>query len=89
MAIYKVGENNLEELEETTFASERINERYDLQRLLRNCIDIIAPETKVIAEEFGRWTNSQRRIDLLAIDKDANLVVIELKRTQDGGNMEL
>lgn len=49
----------------------------------------IAPETLVLAEEFGEWTDSNRRIDLLAIDKDANLVVIELKRTQDGGHMEL
>jgi hypothetical protein len=43
----------------------------------------------VIAEEFGDWEDSKRRIDLLAIDKDANLVVIELKRTEDGGHMEL
>lgn len=43
----------------------------------------------VIAEEFGEWSESGRRIDLLAIDKDANLVVIELKRTKDGGHMEL
>ncbi|MEX0739811.1 MAG: endonuclease NucS domain-containing protein [Pseudohongiella sp.] len=89
MAIYKFGDNDFEKLPETTFQLERINERYDLQRLLKNCIDVIAPGTKVIAEEFGRWTNSQRRIDLLAIDKNANLVVIELKRTQDGGHMEL
>lgn len=89
MAIYKFGEKDFEILEETTFSTERINERYDLQRLLKNCIEVISPDTKVIAEEFGRWTNSQRRIDLLAIDKDANLVVIELKRTQDGGHMEL
>ena len=89
MAVYKIGDNDFEKLEETTFTSERINERYDLQRLLKNCIDVISPGTKVIAEEFGRWTSGQRRIDLLAIDKDANLVVIELKRTQDGGHMEL
>jgi hypothetical protein len=43
----------------------------------------------VIGEEFGDWDNSKRRIDLLAIDKEANLVVIELKRTDDGGHMEL
>lgn len=89
MAIYKLGDKDFERLAETTFTLERINERYDLQRLLKNCIDVIAPGTMVIAEEFGRWTNSQRRIDLLAIDTDANLVVIELKRTQDGGHMEL
>lgn len=43
----------------------------------------------IIAEEFSRWTESSRRIDLLGIDRDANLVVIELKRTSDGGQREL
>ncbi|MFO1065393.1 MAG: hypothetical protein U0892_16125 [Pirellulales bacterium] len=43
----------------------------------------------VISEEFCDWDDSRRRIDLLAIDKDANLVVIELKRTDDGGHMDL
>ncbi len=43
----------------------------------------------MISEEFGEWEDSRRRIDLLGIDKDANLVVIELKRTEDGGHMEL
>src|SRR6185369_8036735 len=37
----------------------------------------------------GDWEDSNRRIDLLAIDHEANLVVIELKRTLDGGHMEL
>lgn len=40
-------------------------------------------------EEFGDWDNSRRRIDLLAIDPQANFAVIELKRTNDGGHMEL
>ncbi|WP_337173582.1 DUF4268 domain-containing protein [Paludisphaera sp.] len=43
----------------------------------------------MIAEEFSDWEESRRRIDLLGIDRDANLVVIELKRTEDGGHMEL
>jgi hypothetical protein len=61
----------------------------DLQRLLRENVAVIAPETLVIAEEFGEGEDSRRRIDLLGLDKDANLVVIELKRTEDGGHMEL
>ncbi|NNC32357.1 hypothetical protein [Longimicrobium terrae] len=52
-------------------------------------MDIIAPDTLVIAEEFGDWDTSQRRIDLLAIDRQANLVVIELKRDETGAHMEL
>ena len=66
-----------------------MSERGDLQRLLRSDIAIISPNTLVIAEEFGEWEDSRRRIDLLGIDQEANLVVIELKRTDDGGHMEL
>jgi hypothetical protein len=73
----------------TTFSSASIQERRDLQRLLRAHIGVVAPETLVISEEFGEWDGSRRRIDLLALDKDANLVVIELKRNEDGGHMEL
>ena len=43
----------------------------------------------MVAEEFGQWEDSRRRIDLLGLDKGANLVVIELKRTDAGGHMEL
>ena len=46
-------------------------------------------ELLVIAEEFGNWEDARRRIDLLALDKAGRLVVIELKRTDDGGHMEL
>jgi hypothetical protein len=89
MAIYKISNNDFVKLDETTFREVGMKERQDLQRILKDSIDVIAPDTLVIAEEFGEWTESQRRIDLLAIDRDANLVVIELKRTQDGGHMEL
>ena len=67
----------------------RIGERTDLQRLLRTQIEVLGPDLYLLTEEFGDWEESKRRIDLLAIDSDANVVVIELKRTQDGGHMEL
>jgi hypothetical protein len=89
MPLYEVTSDQLKRIEETSFREARIRERADLQRLLRSQIEIIAPDTMVIAEEFSEWEDSNRRIDLLAIDKDANLVVIELKRTEDGGHMEL
>jgi hypothetical protein len=89
MAIFEVTPTELRKIEETSFTQAGLHERADLQRLLRKQIDVIAPETLVVAEEFGEWEDSRRRIDLLGIDKDANLVVIELKRTEDGGHMEL
>ena len=66
-----------------------IGERSDIQRLLRTQIDVLGDELHVLTEEFGDWEDSKRRIDLLAVDKKAQLVVVELKRTYDGGHMEL
>ena len=89
MPIYEFTPDGITRLDTTTFSSAGRHERRDLQRLLREHIEVIAPETLVIAEEFGDWEDSRRRIDLLAIDKAAKLVVIELKRSEDGGHMEL
>jgi hypothetical protein len=89
MAIYEITTDQIRKIPETTFGSVGLRERGDLQRLLRSQIDVISPETLVIAEEFGDWEDSKRRIDLLGLDQEANLVVIELKRTEDGGHMEL
>jgi hypothetical protein len=89
MALYEITSESLKSVAPTTFDQAGLRERADLQRLLRKQIDVILPETLVIAEEFGEWDESRRRIDLLALDKEANLVVIELKRTEDGGHMEL
>lgn len=89
MAIYHFENNSFTKLQETNFSVEGIKERQHLQSALREQIEIIAPNCLVIAEEFSEWSESQRRIDLLAIDKQANIVVIELKRTDTGEFMEL
>lgn len=89
MAIYKVTEAGFQAVERTSFADAGFKERENLQNLLKQQIEVIAPRTLIISEEFGGWEDSHRRIDLLGVDKDANLVVIELKRTEDGGHMDL
>lgn len=89
MVLYKINDNEIKKIKRTTFANENVKERNDLQEMLKKQIDIISPETLIVAEEFCEWEDSKRRIDLLGIDKAANLVVIELKRTEDGGHMEL
>ena len=89
MSIYRIDDNKITPLVLTTFAQQELRERDDLQALLKSCIDVISPNIKIVGEEFGEWEDSRRRIDLLGIDKSANLVVIELKRTEDGGHMEL
>ena len=41
-----------------------------------SAVEVIAPDTLVIAEEFGEWEDSRRRIDLLGIDKEGYFIVI-------------
>lgn len=89
MALYDITTDNLSRITQTTFDQAGLRERTDLQRLLKKQIEVITPNTLIIAEEFGEWEESKRRIDLLGLDKDANLVVYELKRTEDGGHRKL
>ncbi len=89
MPLYEVTDTGLKSRPVAVFAALGMYERADLQRLLRNGISALGEDLLVIAEEFGEWEDARRRIDLLAIDKAGRLVVIELKRTDDGGHMEL
>lgn len=89
MPIFEIAGSFLQCLARTTLADASLRERNDLQRLLRAHLPEVAPDLLVISEEFGHWDESKRRIDLLAIDRQANLVVIELKRGDTGSHMEL
>ncbi|MCC7146096.1 MAG: hypothetical protein IT443_06590 [Phycisphaeraceae bacterium] len=89
MTLYRITPTHLEPLTLAPLADNGIRERQDLQRLLRQSIETIAPDTLVLAEEFSAWEDSRRRIDLLCLDREARLVVVELKRDDDGGHMDL
>ena len=89
MAIYRISEGNALPVEETTFHAQGILERRDLQGIFKNSIEILIPDALVLAEEYGDWVDSRRRVDLLCLDRGARLLVVELKRTEDGGHMEL
>jgi RecB family endonuclease NucS len=89
MTLYRVTPDKLETVSRTTFAAENLLERKDLQRLLHRNITPIGDDLMVIAEEYGEWEDSNRRIDLLCLSKGAGLVVVEIKRTEEGGHMEL
>ena len=89
MPLYELTKEAINPVETIRFADAGLRERGDLQRVLREKIEVVCPDTLVVAEEFGQWEDSRRRIDLLGVDQNANLVVIELKRTEDGGHMDL
>jgi len=89
MALYAVNGDQLKAVQTTTFAQEAILERKHLQAMLRQDATPLGEDLLVLCEEFGNWQDSNRRIDLLCLDKQRNVVVVEVKRTEDGGHMEL
>ena len=57
--------------------------------MLRDRPDVLEERLLIISEEFGNWEDSNRRIDLLGLDNKGRLVVVELKRGETGGHMDL
>jgi len=86
--MYKVDiENkNLIKLEHTTFLHKKLKERYDIQEWVEKNPEIIEEDLLIIGKEVP--LPSDIRIDLLAIDKNSNLVIIELKRDDSGRNID-
>jgi hypothetical protein len=89
MALYAITSEKLTPVPTTTFVAESILERQHLQKMLRADTAPLGEGLLVLSEEYGNWEDSNRRIDLLCLDKQAGLVVVEIKRTEDGGHMEL
>lgn len=92
MPLYEMTGESLSPVNGRTFTDFGLTERQNLQRAIRVSIDAITPDpevkTMVLAEEFGDWVGASRRIDLLCLDENANLVVVELKR-ESATHMEL
>lgn len=87
------GPTSVRALADVNLVERRILERQDLQAWLRDHLDTAFGngdgDLLLVKEEFSPWGDSQRRIDLFAVDRDANLVVIELKRDRSGGHADL
>lgn len=89
MPLFQLTESDIQVVSSESFSTLGISERGHLQRVLRNKLDVIAPGCLLIAEAFGAGDPAWRPIDLLAIDKNGNLVVIELQGSEDAGSAEL
>jgi len=74
---------------ETEFKSHGLLERQDLAKWVDLYPTILGEELLIITSEYDRFDKTNERLDLLSLDKDGNLVVIELKRDDSGKNVDL
>lgn len=81
-----VEKKELVKLNPTNFYDLGLLERFDIQEWIEKTPEILGEELLIIAKE--KILNSGIRLDLLAIDKKARLVIIELKRDDSGSNVE-
>jgi RecB family endonuclease NucS len=88
MPLFEMKPDELAAVPSTTAAGQKVPERSNLQRL-RAGIDAIPDDVLILADEFDAFAYARRQIDLLGVDREGRMVVFELKRTQDGGRLEL
>jgi len=69
-----------------TFTELHLLERFDIQEWIAQSPEILGEDLLMIAKELE--LPSRIRIDLLAIDRKGNLVIIELKRDESGSAVE-
>lgn len=76
--------NRIIKLKEVSFSELGFTERHHLQEWLANQPDALGEELLIIQKEFDGFDDTRERLDLLAIDKDGNLVIIENKLDDSG-----
>lgn len=76
--------NRLTRLEERRFADLNIRERSHLQEWFANMPDALGEPLLIIQKEFDGFDETRERLDLLALDKEGQLVLIENKLDDSG-----
>lgn len=86
--MYKIDIKNkrTKKIKESTFADIGVTERNDIQEWIANNPNILEYESDllIIQKEFDGFNETNRRLDLLALDNKGNLVIIENKRDDSG-----
>ena len=81
--------NRIVPCEETDFKSNNILERQHIEKWIENYPDILGEQLFVVTTEYDKFDKTNERLDILALDKDGNLVVVELKRDDSGKSADL
>lgn len=76
--------NRIKKIKSCTFSELKFREREHLQEWLENTPEAFGEELLFIQKEFDGFDDTRERLDLLAIDKQGDLVVIENKLDDSG-----
>jgi RecB family endonuclease NucS len=76
--------NRIKEISKKTFSELGFRERENLQEWIAYNPNIFGEELLIIQKEFANFDETNERLDLLAIDKNGNLVIIENKLDDSG-----
>ncbi|KQY16311.1 hypothetical protein ASE23_20215 [Rhizobium sp. Root73] len=76
--------NRIQKISPRSFSELGFRERAHLQEWIANQPDSLGEDLLIIQKEFAGFSDTQERLDLLAIDKQGSLVVIENKLDDTG-----
>ncbi|MDD3772570.1 MAG: DUF4268 domain-containing protein [Weeksellaceae bacterium] len=79
--------NRITQIKACTFSELGFKEREHLQEWLEHNPEVFGEELLFIQKEFDGFDDTRERLDLLAIDKQGNLVIIENKLDDSGRNV--
>ena len=84
MFIIDPEKNSIRPLKRETFSDLGYREREHLQEWIAKHPECLGEELLIIGKEFDGWIETRERLDLLALDKSGNVVVIENKLDDSG-----
>lgn len=87
--VYNKQKKLLEQCKETQFRSHGLLERQDLAKWIEQYPIILGEDLLIITSEYDRFDKTSERLDFLGVDKECNLVVIEIKLDDSGKNVDL
>lgn len=77
-------ENKIEKVAEKSFLELGFKERENLQEWIANNPECLGEDLLIIQKEFDGFNDTNERLDLLALDKQRNVLVIENKLDDSG-----
>ena len=76
--------NDIIQLKERLFSELHFREREHLQEWIAKNPEVLGEDLLIIQKEFDGFSDTNERLDLLALDKEGNLVVVENKLDDTG-----